>query len=327
MQIAVHWQDADSSSANAVTEAFPEAEIMICGGHAARAHRKQLEMHSKQKVFTDTKIGKYKRQFPEVSSVRCHCSRNHKSGCGCLSPAFIAKAHTDFTSIFMACDSQEEFSRRSWPCPNMRVMNTSGREGDVTSAHCVSALIQSVRTKSRYSVMEGCTTPDASSRVPSTRWLMISSAIKEQSKQNNSVFKQGHLNSLEASHDILIRFKSKDVFLERLHYQLSTNLGLLQANLTYMHGKFGTHYHWIPELYKRLKLPVFDDVQALERYSSQRRKLSIEKAKTEKQKKRRVQLKKARAKESQAKSGQRSMVTTHTVMTVMTLSVPLNLQV
>ena len=33
-------------------------------------------------------------------------------------------------------------------------------------------------------------------------------------------------------------FRSKDVSLERLHYQLSTNVGLLQANLTYMHSKF-----------------------------------------------------------------------------------------
>ena len=32
LQIEVHWQDADSSS-NAVKEVFPEAEIMICGGH------------------------------------------------------------------------------------------------------------------------------------------------------------------------------------------------------------------------------------------------------------------------------------------------------
>ena len=34
MQVAIHWQDADSSSANAVREVFPDAEIMICGGHA-----------------------------------------------------------------------------------------------------------------------------------------------------------------------------------------------------------------------------------------------------------------------------------------------------
>ena len=39
MQIAIHWQDADSSSANAVSEVFPDAEIMICGCHAGRAHK------------------------------------------------------------------------------------------------------------------------------------------------------------------------------------------------------------------------------------------------------------------------------------------------
>ena len=36
MDVAIHWQDADSS----VREIFPKAEIMLCGGHAGRAHRK-----------------------------------------------------------------------------------------------------------------------------------------------------------------------------------------------------------------------------------------------------------------------------------------------
>ena len=43
MNIAIQWQDANSSSAKAVTDHFPNAEIMICGGHASRAHKKQLE--------------------------------------------------------------------------------------------------------------------------------------------------------------------------------------------------------------------------------------------------------------------------------------------
>ena len=34
MQVAIHYQDTDSSSARAVSEVFPDAEIMICGGHA-----------------------------------------------------------------------------------------------------------------------------------------------------------------------------------------------------------------------------------------------------------------------------------------------------
>ena len=35
MEIAIYWQDADSSSA--------KAEIMLCGGHAGRAHKKTSE--------------------------------------------------------------------------------------------------------------------------------------------------------------------------------------------------------------------------------------------------------------------------------------------
>ena len=42
--MAVHLQDADSSS-----EVFPDAEIMICGGHAGRAHKKILELRHKMK--------------------------------------------------------------------------------------------------------------------------------------------------------------------------------------------------------------------------------------------------------------------------------------
>ena len=89
----------------------------------------------------------------------------------------------------------------------------------------------------------------------------------------------------------MLRFRSKDVPLERLHYQLSTNLGLLQSNLTYMHEKVGTHYHWIPELYRRMKLPVFDGVQeALQRYNIERKRRLAE-IKTNEHKKRRVQSK------------------------------------
>ena len=33
MDVAIHWQDADSSSGKAVREVFPSAEIMLCGSH------------------------------------------------------------------------------------------------------------------------------------------------------------------------------------------------------------------------------------------------------------------------------------------------------
>ena len=85
------------------------------------------------------------------------------------------------------------------------------------------------------------------------------------------VFKRGHSNWLEASHNIMIRFRTKDVALQRLHYEVSTNLALLQSNMTYMWDKRGKEYHWIPELYKRLDLPLYEGMEeAYEKVNIQR---------------------------------------------------------
>ena len=98
MNIAIHWQDADSSSSNAVADHFPTAKIMICGGHAGRAHKKQLEKLSTKKSFTEDFKKKFRERFPHVDKVVCHCKR-HKPGCGCLSKGFIERAHNDFSLI------------------------------------------------------------------------------------------------------------------------------------------------------------------------------------------------------------------------------------
>ena len=69
MQIAVHLQYADSSCSNAVRELFPNAHIMICGGHAGRAHCKILEKRAKMKGFPPKLIETYRKVFPQVSRV------------------------------------------------------------------------------------------------------------------------------------------------------------------------------------------------------------------------------------------------------------------
>ena len=64
--------------------------------------------------------------------------------------------------------------------------------------------------------------------------------------------------------------------------------------MTYMYTKFGTKYNWIPEVYRRMVLPVFEGVQeALERHSVQRKR-KLERAQTTPMKRRRVELKKMR---------------------------------
>ena len=99
INIAIHWQDADSSSSSAVTEHFPDADIMICGGHVGKAHKKQLEQLAKMKSFTDKYKKKHREKFPQVDSVVCHCEKQHTPGCGYLSIALIEKARNNFSFI------------------------------------------------------------------------------------------------------------------------------------------------------------------------------------------------------------------------------------
>ena len=89
---------------------------MKCGGHVECAHRKQLESRAGMKAFTGKVKARYREQYPTVDSVHCHCSR-HSVRCGCLTESFISKAHTNFTSILMHCESQEEFVRRITALP------------------------------------------------------------------------------------------------------------------------------------------------------------------------------------------------------------------
>ena len=115
------------------------------------------------------------------------------------------------------------------------------------------------------------------------------------SKLVHPILKRDHSNAVEASHNVLIRFRSKDIYFTTT----STTIGLLQANLTYMHAKLGTSYHWLPVLYKHMQLRIFGGfVDALAKHNV-RRKRELELAKTTPKKKQRIALKMKHVKEGQ----------------------------
>ena len=82
---------------------------------------------------------------------------------------------------------------------------------------------------------------------------------------------------------------------------LSTELALLQSNMTYMYQKRGPQYHWVVELFERLKLPVFEGVQAALEAFNEQRKLSLDHEKTDSSKRRRIQLKTERTVDAQCR--------------------------
>ena len=79
-----------------------------------------------------------------------------------------------------------------------------------------------------------------------------------------------------------------------------------------MYSKHGPSYHWVPELFRRLGLPVFEGLQEQLEALNRRRKAELDLAKTEVAKRRRIQLKESWT-PSVARSGPRHMAKIPTV--------------
>ena len=90
---------------------------------------------------------------------------------------------------------------------------------------------------------------------------------------------------------MLLRFLQKHLSLERFHYHVATNLGLLQASITRDFNQQGAAYHWKPEL---LSLPVYDGVAKRLEKQNTWRKTQFD---VRKKKRRRVELKRLRVRE------------------------------
>ena len=292
MNVAIQWQDADSSSSKAVKEHFPNAEVMICGGHAGRAHKKQLEKLSKMKHFAAHSIAKYGTQFPSIGKVVCHCSR-HKPGCGCFSDKFIERARNNFSLILSTSESAKEFTAKVTALARHARDEHEWDDGRCDFHPLRVCSCKKCEDKDNFQ----CEGKDYRTRhLLSCPFHSLAYEIEchERAKMSaqlvHPTLKRGHSNWLEASHNVFIRFRPKHINLDRLHYVVSTELALLQSNMTYMYDKRGPQYHWVIELFRLLKLPVFDGVQAALEVFNKRRKADLDRKKTSKYERRRIEL-------------------------------------
>ena len=63
--------------------------------------------------------------------------------------------------------------------------------------------------------------------------------------------------------------------------------------MTYLIGKKGTRYHWLLDLFGRLKLPILDGMQEALEQANKNRKKKLEKLRCEESKKKRIKWKNA----------------------------------
>ncbi len=291
--VEINWQDDDSSTSKAIREIYPEAEIMICRGHEGRSHLNQLKKLKSLKKFTTQLFAKHKKHIPDLKNESCCCTR-HKKGCGCFTDKFILNSRNSFSRIASSSDSKEEFEERVrglyhhaidehvWDggaCDfHSLVVCSCGKCPDKTNFMCEG---KDYHTREKLS----CPFHMMAYRTE------IEHRARKAASLIHSELKAGHTNSMEASHNVLIRFRQKFLAFQKNHYELATDLGLLQANLTAMRLTKGSHYHWIPVLYERLGMPLYTGIEdALEAYGKTRDKY-LAKVKEKKHKERRIQLK------------------------------------
>ena len=236
-----------------------------------------------------------------MDEVVCHCKR-HQAGCGCLSKGFIERARNNFSLILSMSESAEEFADKAKALPR-HARDEHTWDGGMCDFHSLRVCSCGKCEDNEWLQCQG---KDYHTRCSlSCPFHALAYEIECHDRASVSkqlihpIFKKGHSNWLEASHTVFIRFRPKHIHLERLHYVVSTELALLQSNMTYMYQRRGPQYHWVIELFRHMKLPVFDGVhQALEEFNKARKQV-LESRQTEKFRKRRIQLKVERTKDAQ----------------------------
>ncbi|XP_035688740.1 uncharacterized protein LOC118424302 [Branchiostoma floridae] len=303
LKVEVHWQDADSTSARSFRMYYPEADgskLMYCGGHVGRAHGKQLEKLAAMKIFSagfQSKHSKYK-----LDGLKCHCKK-HSPTCGCLTPKCIKQMRINhFASLVQSGADPEVYARRMTALGNYHARDVhtwkEGRcdfHGDkrCTCGHCNQPNVTCEGEP--YAVRHPLTCP--------MHTMAYRIECEERASRSKDVIHpemgRGHSNYPEARNNVLIRYRSKSISLNRLGYCTWTDIGLLQGNMTWCFNKYGPDYHWIREVYQDLGLPVPEGVLERARKRNEERMKRLAAIKTEEAKDRRIALKVARAQDQE----------------------------
>ena len=110
---------------------------------------------------------------------------------------------------------------------------------------------------------------------------------------------RGHTNQVEAAHGDFTKLRVKDLNLQRLHYNVSTNLALMQSNMSWLFKKRGPQYHWLLDLFERMGLPILAGKAEALKLSNCKRANTLKYRKTKEAKKKRSQSKSKHKEEEQ----------------------------
>ena len=284
MKVEVNWQDADLSSAKGFRYSYDneqESKIMLWGVHVGRAHGKKLQELQKMTSFSSAFVNLHKRDFPNMASVKCSCAgRKHvfvatrnKAVCGCIGPGFIESAKRNhYCALVHAGKDPEKYRETMLTLGRYHCRDIHQWEGGSCLFHPLTKCsCKGCKTDGEGFVEElRCSgEPYHSSHVLKCDFHALPYQIErtERAKEEEKVIDpglgKGHSNLPESRFSVLAKFRAKDINLHQKHYQAATNLGLIQASMTWCYKNRGPEYHWIVDLYSRMGLPVLNGIQQM----------------------------------------------------------------
>ena len=284
LKVEVNWQDADSSSAKGFHQLYSneqESRIMLCGGHVGRAHGKKLEELKTKSSFSSAFIALHKREFPSIESVKCCCvGKNHtfvatrnKPVCGCIGPGFIQNAKRNhYYALVHAGNSPDKYRQTMLALGKYHCRDIHEWQGGSCSFHPLtkcSCKKCEADVDGFYAELKCSGEEYHSAHILRCEFHALAYEIEcsERAKDAEKVIDpdlgKGHSNLPESTFSVLTKFRAKDTNLHMKHYHAATNLGLLQANMTWCYKNRGPEYHWIPDLYSRMGLPILDGIQEM----------------------------------------------------------------
>ena len=254
---------------------------MLCGGHVGRAHGKKLLELQTKSSFSRAFIDKHKKDHPHMDKLKCCCSAKkhtyvatrNRPACGCISPAFIQSAKRNHYCALVQAGQDPDKYRETMLClGKYHSRDIHEWEGGCCQFHPLKKCSCKKCPVDEEGFCEELKCPGEtyhSAHVLKCEFhalcyeIECSARASEAAKVIDPGMGKGHSNLPESTFSVLTKFRAKDVNLHQKHYSASTNLGLIQASMTWCFKKKGPNYHWIVDLYFRLGLPLLDGIQEM----------------------------------------------------------------
>ena len=187
----------------------------------------------------------------------CHCHR-HSKNCGCLSEAFLKQAKINHFCCLSQAKSPEQYAQTLRDLGMYHARDVHSWEGGSCSFHsprkCACGKCEAgtelLCAGELYKSKNRLTCP-----FHALCYQVVLSDIADDAKQIvHTVMLRGNSNGCESKFNVVTRYRSKDKALEQRSYQLYTDIGLLQANITWARNAWGGDYHWMVALLSKFDI-------------------------------------------------------------------------